>query len=43
MYFNNDYEPYALQRDQEIQVSLNKIKIEFIGNKDHVIFEKMRS
>jgi deoxyribodipyrimidine photo-lyase len=40
VYFNNDYEPYALQRDQEIQVSLNKIKIEFIGNKDHVIFEK---
>ena len=40
VYFNNDYEPYALQRDQEIQVSLNKIKIEFIGIKDHVIFEK---
>ena len=40
VYFNNDYEPYALQRDQEIQVSLNNIKIEFIGNKDHVIFEK---
>ena len=40
VYFNNDYEPYALQRDQEIQVSLNKIKIECIGNKDHVIFEK---
>ena len=40
VYFNNDYEPYALQRDEEIQVSLNKIKIEFIGKKDHVIFEK---
>ena len=40
VYFNNDYEPYALQRDQGIQVSLNNIKIEFIGNKDHVIFEK---
>ena len=40
VYFNNDYEPYALQRDQEIQLSLNKIKIEFIGKKDHVIFEK---
>lgn len=40
VYFNNDYEPYALQRDQEIQVSLNNIKIEFLGNKDHVIFEK---
>ena len=40
VYFNNDYEPYALQRDQEIQVSLNNIKIEFRGNKDHVIFEK---
>ena len=40
VYFNNDYEPYALQRDQEIQLSLNNIKIEFIGNKDHVIFEK---
>ena len=40
VYFNNDYEPYALQRDQEIQVSLNNIKIEIIGNKDHVIFEK---
>lgn len=40
VYFNNDYEPYALQRDQEIQLSLNKIKIESIGKKDHVIFEK---
>ena len=40
VYFNNDYEPYALQRDQEIQLSLNNIKIEFIGIKDHVIFEK---
>ena len=40
VYFNNDYEPYALQRDLEIQVSLNNIKIEFIGKKDHVIFEK---
>jgi len=40
VYFNNDYEPYALQRDQEIQVSLNNIKIQFIGIKDHVIFEK---
>ncbi len=40
VYFNNDYEPYALQRDQEIQVLLNNIKIEFIGKKDHVIFEK---
>ncbi len=40
VYFNNDYEPYALQRDEEIQVSLNNIKIKFIGNKDHVIFEK---
>ena len=40
VYFNNDYEPYALQRDQEIQSSLNNIKIEFIGKKDHVIFEK---
>ncbi len=40
VYFNNDYEPYALQRDQEIQLSLNNLKIEFIGNKDHVIFEK---
>jgi deoxyribodipyrimidine photo-lyase len=40
VYFNNDYEPYALQRDQEIQVLLNNIKIEFVGNKDHVIFEK---
>ena len=40
VYFNNDYEPYALQRDQENQVSLNNIKIEFVGKKDHVIFEK---
>ena len=40
VYFNNDYEPYALQRDQEIQLSLNNIKIEFIGIKDHFIFEK---
>ena len=40
VYFNNDYEPYALEREQNIHKSLGNLKIDFIGSKDHVIFEK---
>jgi deoxyribodipyrimidine photo-lyase len=40
IYYNNDYEPYALKRDENIHVSLSEIKIDFKGVKDHVIFEK---
>lgn len=40
VYTNRDYEPYALQRDQEIFDFLKNHEIEFFGAKDHVIFEK---
>ena len=40
VYTNRDYEPYALQRDTEIYTLLSDLNIEFIGTKDHVIFEK---
>lgn len=40
VYVNRDYEPYAKERDQTIFDYLEKNKIEFIGAKDHVIFEK---
>jgi deoxyribodipyrimidine photo-lyase len=40
VYTNRDYEPYALERDQKIFEVLQKKNIEFIGAKDHVIFEK---
>ncbi len=40
VYCNRDYEPYALERDREVFELLKKEKIEFIGAKDHVIFEK---
>lgn len=40
VYANRDYEPYALQRDQSIFDILQKKNIEFIGAKDHVVFEK---
>lgn len=37
---NRDYEPYALERDKLIFEKLAEKSIEFIGAKDHVIFEK---
>ena len=40
VYTNHDYEPYAQQRDSEIQHLLQKKQIEFKTFKDQVIFEK---
>jgi deoxyribodipyrimidine photo-lyase len=40
VYANNDYEPYARERDNEIFSLLSEKNIEFKGFKDHVIFEK---
>lgn len=40
VYTNRDYEPYALERDASIFESLKRLNCEFIGSKDHVIFEK---
>jgi len=40
VFTNRDYEPYALQRDKTIFEKLTELDIEFIGAKDHVIFEK---
>jgi len=38
--FNKDYEPYAIKRDDAIKELVTKNNIEFIGYKDHVIFEE---
>jgi deoxyribodipyrimidine photo-lyase len=40
VFTNRDYEPYALDRDKYIFETLQKQKVNFIGAKDHVIFEK---
>ena len=40
VYTNRDYEPYARERDKSIHELLKEKEIEFIGSKDHVIFEK---
>jgi deoxyribodipyrimidine photo-lyase len=40
VYTNRDYEPYALERDKVMFESLQEQKVDFIGAKDHVIFEK---
>jgi len=37
---NRDYEPYALERDKTIFKLLEAKGIEFLGSKNHVIFEK---
>lgn len=39
VYCNNDYEPYAIQRDKEIRNLLHTHHITFISVKDHVLFE----
>lgn len=40
VFFNEDYEPYAIKRDQEIADFLNKKGINFHTYKDQVIFQK---
>ena len=40
VFTNNDYEPYAKDRDEEIHKLLKAKNIDFHGIKDHVIFEK---
>jgi deoxyribodipyrimidine photo-lyase len=40
VFTNRDYESYALERDASIFESLKSLNCEFIGAKDHVIFEK---
>jgi len=40
IYFNQDYEPYAIQRDEEIVKLFIKNKKSVFTFKDHVIFEK---
>jgi deoxyribodipyrimidine photo-lyase len=39
VFTNRDYEPYAIQRDKEIEVFLKEKRIEFHTYKDQVIFE----
>ena len=40
VYTNRDYEPYAIKRDLELYNSLESLGVDFIGAKDHVVFEK---
>ncbi len=40
VYTNRDYEPYAINRDKEIENLLSSHGIGFYSFKDHVIFEK---
>ncbi|MCB0459360.1 MAG: deoxyribodipyrimidine photo-lyase [Flavobacteriaceae bacterium] len=40
VFFNRDYEPYALQRDNEVSTFLTHNSIAFESCKDQVIFEK---
>ncbi|KAB2814460.1 cryptochrome/photolyase family protein [Phaeocystidibacter luteus] len=40
VFTNRDYEPYARERDKSIHQFLKKNDVDFIGAKDHVIFEK---
>jgi deoxyribodipyrimidine photo-lyase len=40
VFANNDYEPYATERDNNIQLLLEKNNAQLISYKDHVIFEK---
>ena len=40
VYTNKDYEPYALERDQEVKSFLEQQNISFLAFKDQVIFEE---
>ena len=40
VYLNQDYEPYARERDKNIEIELKKQGVDFYSYKDHVIFEK---
>ncbi|CAN5213396.1 deoxyribodipyrimidine photo-lyase [soil metagenome] len=40
VFTNNDYEPYAIRRDEQIKKILKDSGIEFLSFKDQVIFEK---
>lgn len=40
VFYNNDYEPYALDRDQKITTQLAQHNIQVQGFKDQVLFEK---
>ncbi len=40
VYTNRDYEPYAIQRDTEVENLLKENGVGFFTFKDHVIFEK---
>ncbi len=39
IYFNRDYEPYALNRDQELNILAESMNIDVCTYKDHVVFE----
>lgn len=39
LYFNNDYEPYAIERDKRIRALAKEHNISVYSFKDHVIFE----
>ena len=41
VYFNKDYEPYAIQRDKEIKQFLEANQIEVHSYKDQVVFEEL--
>ncbi len=40
VYTNEDYEPYAIRRDEEVEALLNRHNIDFKTYKDQVIFAK---
>jgi deoxyribodipyrimidine photo-lyase len=40
VYYNEDYEPYAIKRDKEVAKILKEQSIDFFGFKDQVIFAK---
>ena len=40
VYANHDYEPYAIQRDEQVKQFLHQKEISFYTYKDQVIFEK---
>ena len=40
VFFNRDYEPYAIDRDEKIKKLLSSKKIRVYNFKDHVIYEK---